>query len=138
MTFLLDTNALIALGWENHEHHDILVRWLRTINAFATCPFTQGGFIRISSNPAIGFANEPTDAFRSLDSILTDHRHEFWPDDVSFGGAEIRRQLIRSHNQVTDKYLVALAHHHRGSLATLDVPLFQAFTGESGLVTHLK
>jgi len=51
MTFLLDTNALIALGWENHEHHAVVTRWLRRIKAFATCPFTQGGFVRISSNP---------------------------------------------------------------------------------------
>src|SRR5258706_16392142 len=108
MTFLLDTNAIIALAWENHEHHSIITRWLRSVKSFSTCPLTQGGFIRISSNPAFGYANEPADAFRSLDSILNDVRHEFWPDDLSFGGAEIWRSLIRSHAQVTDNYLVAL------------------------------
>src|SRR5438874_12977636 len=105
MTFLLDTNALIALAWENHEHHLLVTHWLRAVKSFATCPLTQGGFVRISSNPALGYATEPAEAFRSLDSILTDARHEFWADDLSFGGAEIRRELIRSHTQVTDKYL---------------------------------
>ena len=30
MTFLLDVNVLMALLWENHEHHQIARRWLRS------------------------------------------------------------------------------------------------------------
>ena len=138
MTFLLDTNAIIALAWENHEHHAVVTRWLRTVKSFATCPITQGGFIRISSNPALGYANEPADAFLSLDSILQDRRHEFWPDELSFGGTEIARLLIRSHTQVTDHYLVALARQRQGSLATFDAPLARAFGKEQSLVTLIK
>ena len=83
MTFLLDTNALLALAWQNHEHHVVATRWLRSVKSFATCPITQGGFLRLSSNPALGFANGTDDAFVSLDSILADERHEFWADDLS-------------------------------------------------------
>ena len=138
MTYLLDTNALIALAWENHVHHAAVTRWLRGVKSFATCPFTQGGFIRISSNPAVGYANEPADAFLSLDSIIKDARHEFWPDGLSFAGKEILRPNIRSHNQVTDHYLVALARQHRGSLATFDAPLARAFAKEQSLITLIK
>jgi toxin-antitoxin system PIN domain toxin len=138
MTYLLDTNALIALAWENHVHHTPVTRWLRGVKSFATCPFTQGGFIRISSNPAVGYANEPADVFLSLDSIIKDSRHEFWPDELSFGAKGIHRPLIRSHTQVTDHYLVALARLHQGSLATFDVTLARAFGKEQSVVTLIK
>ncbi|MHC1766304.1 MAG: TA system VapC family ribonuclease toxin [Verrucomicrobiia bacterium] len=136
MTFLMDTNALIALAWENHEHHKAAAKWFRAVSAFATCPITQGGFVRISSNSALGFANEPADAFRSLDSIVADRRHEFWPDDLSFCDCEIQRPRIRSHARITDHYLVGLARRHKGALATFDIPLERAFAAEPDLV-HL-
>jgi uncharacterized protein len=138
VTFLLDTNVLLALAWENHEHNVIVTRWLRSVKAFATCPITQGGFLRLSSNPALGFANGPADAFVSLDSITTDRRHEFWPDDLSFAESEVRRDVIRSHTELTDKYLVALARRRRGSLATLDRPLVAAFTSEPDVITLVR
>jgi|ERR1043166_2905053 toxin-antitoxin system PIN domain toxin len=138
MIFLLDTNALLALAWENHEHHLITTRWLRSVKAFATCPITQGGFIRLSSNPALGFSNGTDDAFRSLDSFLGDERHVFWPDDLSFAEAELGRDRIHRHKQVTDLYLAALARRHSGSLATLDRPLADAFTTQTGLVVLIE
>ena len=138
MTFLLDTNALLALAWQNHEHHEVVTRWLRSVKSFATCPITQGGFLRLSSNPALGFSNGTNDAFTSLDSILGDERHVFWPDDLSFAEAEVCRDLIRSHAQVTDKYLAALARRHNGTLATMDRPLAQAFIEESDLVLLIR
>ena len=135
MTYLLDTNALIALAWENHEHHADAARWLRSVKSFSTCPFTQGGFLRLSGNPALGFSNGMEDAFRSLFSILADERHEFWPDDLAFDASEVHSDGIRSHGQVTDKYLAAIARRNRGSLATFDQPLAKAFAREAALVT---
>jgi uncharacterized protein len=134
MTHLLDTNALLALAWQNHEHHPIVTPWLRSIKSFATCPITQGGFIRLSSNPTLGFANGTADAFSSLDSFLADERHEFWPDDLSFAESEIRRDTIRTHGQVTDKYLAALARRHKGCLATFDESLARCFANEKLVV----
>ena len=138
MTFLLDTNTLIALAWSNHDQHGQAKDWMKGIRSFATCPMTQGGFVRLSANPAIGFPNGVADAFHALDLLLGDERHTFWPDDVSFGEAEIRRQLIKSHAQVTDKYLVALAQKRNGSLATFDKAVADAFADESPLVTLIK
>jgi uncharacterized protein len=138
VTFLLDTNVLLALAWENHEHNAIVTRWLRSVKSFATCPITQGGFLRLSSNPALGFANGPADAFVSLDSIIADKRHEFWPDDLSFAESEVRRDTIRTHTELTDRYLVALARRRKGSLATLDQPLVASFANEPVVVTFLR
>jgi predicted nucleic acid-binding protein len=51
--FLLDTNLLIALAWPQHVHHGEAHAWFGKVarGAWATCPITQLGFIRISSNP---------------------------------------------------------------------------------------
>jgi len=48
MTFLLDVNVLMALLWENHEHHQVARPWFRQIPDFATSPVTQLGFVRVS------------------------------------------------------------------------------------------
>jgi uncharacterized protein len=138
MIFLLDTNALLALAWQNHDDHVCASRWFDSLDSFATCPITQSGFLRLSSNPALGFATATGDAFVALDSIVGDERHEFWPDDLSFGEAEVRRDLIRSHQQITDKYLAALARRHNGSLATFDQPLVEAFASEPQLVMLIE
>jgi uncharacterized protein len=82
MTYLLDTHALLALAWENHVHHRIASNWLDSIISFSTCPITQAGFVRISSNPAFGHGIEVSDAFRVLDSLLQDARHQFWADAI--------------------------------------------------------
>jgi hypothetical protein len=37
-------------------------------------------------------------------------------------------------NQITERYLVALARQHGFSLATLDQPLAKGFANETGLV----
>ena len=44
--------------------------------------------------------------------------YEFWPDDLTYADAPLGR--IQGHKQVTDAYLVALAAHHGGKLATFD------------------
>jgi predicted nucleic acid-binding protein len=47
--------------------------------------------------------------------------HHFWADSISVIDAlkNIEGRLT-GHRQVTDAYLVSLAVHHRGKLATLD------------------
>ena len=50
MTYLLDVNALLALGLHEHEFHARLARWvaaLRPGEVLATCPITELGFVRI-------------------------------------------------------------------------------------------
>ena len=54
MRIHLDTNLLIALLWPSHERHELALKWFirRRGQGWATCPFTQAGFVRIVSNPA--------------------------------------------------------------------------------------
>jgi len=121
--YLLDVNVLIALAWPNHVHHMEARGWFvrRGATGFRTCPITQTGFVRISSNPAFtSNAVTPGEAVALLDHITKLPGHDFWPDDLSLPVALHSRTPIVGHRQVTDAYLLALAIGHGGVLATLD------------------
>ncbi len=120
--YLLDVNVLLALAWPNHVHHAAALTWFSEKGAkrFRTCPLTQTGFVRVSSNPAFTReAASPREALRLLKRICGLAGHEFWPDDLSLAEAPIST-LLTGHRQVTDAYLVSLAALHGGVLATLD------------------
>ena len=79
--------------------------------------------MRILSNPAFSAnALTPTNALLVLESNLNLPSHHFWPDSISVTDAlkNIEGRLT-GHRQITDAYLVSLAVHHRGKLATLDL-----------------
>ena len=61
--------------------------------------------------------------------------HHFWPDDVSVRDALLPGAII-THAHVTDIYLLALAVHHDGRLATLDtaIPATAVRDGQRALV----
>lgn len=134
MTRLLDVNLLMALLWENHEHHIQARSWFKGVPAFATCPVVQLGFARVSAHPLLGYGLTPEMAFGVLRQLLADPRHEFIPDDLSCTDRVVRTELMASANQITDRYLVALARQHGFNLATLDQPLAKSFADEAGLV----
>lgn len=124
LTPLLDVNLLVALAWPNHLHHEPAHRWFNTrdSSAWATCPVTQSGFIRVSSNPrVISDAVTPQDAIAVLRKILAIEGHQFWLDDVSLATDEsVPSELLRGYRQTTDLHLVALAQRREGRLATFD------------------
>ena len=121
---LLDVNLLIALAWPNHVHHDGALAWWRRRGSgpWATCPATQFGFVRVSSNRlVVREAKAPREAIALLARIVAQPGHVFWSDDVSIvDSAEIDAARIVGHRQVTDAHLVALAIRHGGRLATFD------------------
>lgn len=128
---LLDVNVLIALTWPTHVHHRVARTWFDRESAagWATCPITELGFVRVSSNPkAIPDAVRPQHAVSLLQRLTRLPGHRFWADEapVTATGPFASLSLI-GHRQVTDAYLLALARHHGGKLATLD-------RGVSGLV----
>lgn len=54
-------------------------------------------------------------------SIAGQPGHQFWPDELDPAGAPVFESLaLVGHRQVTDAYLLGLAQHHHGKLATLD------------------
>jgi len=138
MIFLLDVNVLMALLWENHEHHQVARAWLRHATGFATCPVSQLGFSRVSSHPSLGYSMSPDQAFSVLRAFLADERHRFIPDDLSCEDRVVRTDVMMSTNQITDHYLVALARHRRLTLATFDQSLANTFARESDLMQLVR
>jgi toxin-antitoxin system PIN domain toxin len=121
-TYLLDVNLLLALSDPMHIHHEGAHRWFaaRGQSAWATCPITENGFVRIASHPS--YPNRPGDApvvLAMLRQFCTVENHHFWADDMSIRTAFQPGALI-IHNQITNVYLLALAAAKRGKLATLD------------------
>ncbi len=69
-----------------------------------------------------------------LESMRTRPWHRFWADAVAFEAAHLAGVI--GHRQVTDAYLVALARHNRGHVATLDKGL-AALHGDAVLLLPL-
>ncbi|RME95161.1 MAG: PIN domain-containing protein [Verrucomicrobia bacterium] len=122
--YLLDTNLLIALLWPSHQDHDRAVRWFsrHRRQGWATCPLTEAGFVRIVSNPAFSRdAVQPREAMQVLAANTAAKDHVFWQDDLPLAEAvAFAGERLLGHQQLTDAYLIGLAIHHRGLLATLD------------------
>lgn len=121
---LLDVNVLVALAWPSHVHHATAHAWFSQHQplSWATCPATESGFVRVSSNAAvIPHAVVPVVAIELLDQITRLEGHEFWADDVrGVVGAQLDKGLVVGHRQVSDAHLLALALSRGGFLATLD------------------
>lgn len=124
MSYLLDVNLLIALAWPSHVHHALVQAWFRRNkrNGWSTCPITQTGFVRISSNPKfIDGAVTPGEAIGLLNRVTRAKEHTFWPDDLNLTVTQaLPVSHLLGHRQVTDAYLLGLAIQHDGKLATLD------------------
>jgi toxin-antitoxin system PIN domain toxin len=122
--YLLDVNLLVALSWPQHPFHETAQEWFSRASrhGWATCPFTQAGFVRIISNPALtAGAVTPEQAAQTLADNLGHRYHRFWPADIGYAQAlEILGVPLVGHRQVTDAYLLALAIHYQGKLVTLD------------------
>jgi toxin-antitoxin system PIN domain toxin len=122
--FLLDVNVLIAMAWPTHRAHEKVQEWLarHAREGWATCPLTQTAFVRILSNPAFSpNALTPGDALALLQANLAHPAHRFWADDITLIQAlEFFSPRLTGHQQVTDAYLLGLAMHKKGKLATMD------------------
>jgi uncharacterized protein len=121
---LLDVNALVALAWDSHIHHARVREWFaaNASEGWATCPITESGFVRVSTNPKvlsspIGMA----DAQRVLTSLRKADGHRFLSDDVSVVDDDV--PTIVGHRQVTDAHLLTLARRRGVRLVTFDAAI---------------
>ena len=120
MIYLLDVNALVALGFINHEFHARLASWVQSSNSaqLASCPITELGFLRVLAQaPAYGFTVAQA---RTLLLRLKEGRNSrltFIPDehDVSHLPG-----WVRAPKQITDGHLSKLASAKGAVLTTLD------------------
>jgi len=121
---LLDVNVLIALMDPTHPNHEDAHQWFTRQRraGWATCSITINGCIRILSNPSYGAVDAtPSEIAALLSKMCALSGHQFWNDSVSLLDARLfRSEAIKGHNQITDVYLLGLAFHHRGKLATFD------------------
>jgi toxin-antitoxin system PIN domain toxin len=132
---LLDVNLLIALLWPAHEAHNRAQRWFarNSGQGWATCAMTQAGFVRILSNPAFSRrVISPHDALDVLEGSLQHSAHRFWTEDIAVreAVAHVGRRLV-GHQQITGAYLLGLAIHKKGRLATLDTSIMSLLPEQS-------
>lgn len=138
---LLDANLLIALIWPSHQHHERAHAWFerRGRAPWATCPLTELAFVRIVSNPAFSpDALNPADAMALLKRSLAHPKREFWPDELEASEAlGLAAGHLKGHRQLTDAYLLALAHRHGGVLASFDAGLRALALGDQAVALEL-
>ena len=117
---LLDVNALVALAWDTHVHHEAMAVWFdERTGPWATCPVSEAGFVRISSNPKVLAGALSADEARSVLAELREiGEHRFLVSDVSMTDADVPR--IVGHRQVTDALLLTVARRAGVPLVTFD------------------
>jgi hypothetical protein len=124
MTFLLDVNLLFVLHQPLHPDYKHVDRWFRSGvgKAFATCPITETGMVRLLLRGIAGL--DPFDMQEAREALLQFTQrpnHVYWPDDPSYHDATMALfARMQGHRQTTDAYLLGLAINRKGKLATLD------------------
>ena len=127
MTYLLDVNALVALGFANHEFHDRVARWVRARPAptLATCSITELGFIRVLAQaPAYGLTVTQARTLLLKMKEAGASRFTFMADDHDISHLPT---WVKTPKQITDGHLVELAVANGGELATLDERIPRTF-----------
>jgi uncharacterized protein len=121
---LLDVNVLIALLDDAHVFSRRANEWLEAApRRIATCPIVENGVVRIMSAPAYSATHRatPEQVADGLKALRDGVDHAFWPDALSVldeGLFDFSR--LHGHRQISDAYLLALAVHHGGALASFD------------------
>lgn len=120
MKYLLDVNALVALGFINHQFHHRVAAWVKEqrFPQVATCPITELGFVRVlSQTPSYGFE------IAQARTLLLKLKHSTaLPFSFISDTHDISRLpgWVKSPRHTTDGHLVELARANGATLATLD------------------
>ena len=121
---LLDVNLLVALCDADHVHHLPARTWfIATMGSgWATCPLTENGLLRVMGHPAYPGGPGSLEAVRPLlQHLRAQPGHQFWEDSISAADTRALPSLQGvGPRQLSDVYLLALAVHRGGRLATLD------------------
>jgi toxin-antitoxin system PIN domain toxin len=121
---LLDVNVLVALFDPLHTSHNDAHRWfgVNKRHGWSTCPITINGCIRVLSNPAYPTVRAtPGEVAERLRDFCATPHHHFWADAISLADETLFQwPMMNGHQKVTDTYLLGLAVHYHGRLATFD------------------
>jgi uncharacterized protein len=126
---LVDVNLLFAIHQPAHPDFAPATRWFMGTGkrSFATCPITQAGLLRLLTQ---GVADAQVFSFQeareALAHLMRLPGHSYWQDQPDFLTATAKfYSRLQGHRQITDAYLLGLAIHYRGKLATLDRGILQ-------------
>jgi uncharacterized protein len=120
MKYLLDVNALVALGFGNHEFHPRVTSWLRAqeFPDLATCSITELGFVRVLVQaPAYGLTIAQARTVLLRLKAASTPPFTFIADDHDISDLPA---WVKTPKQITDGHLVKLASTNGRLLATLD------------------
>src|SRR5262249_51135983 len=120
MIYLLDVNALLALGFGAHQFHARVAAWVRDEESphLATCSITELGFVRVLSQvPAYGLnVAQARTLLRRIKKSPAAH-FSFFADRNDISHLPAWAKVAK---QVTDGHLLGLAATSGAALATLD------------------
>lgn len=139
---LLDVNALIALGWDHHQHHDSMMAWFRRSGdrGWATCAISQAGFVRVLSQPAVSNATLSVAEWSDLLAQVLNHpAHRLAALDFSF--ADVMASCtggVVGHRQITDAYLLTAAMRAGMKLLTFDSGLAALLASSAERSAHIE
>ena len=120
--YLLDVNALVALGLREHLFFERVVAWVQELDPqtdqFATCAITELGFIRVLTQPATPYALSVVEAKTALHRLKASGNipFTFVADDQD---ASKLPAWVKTSRQTTDGHLLQLARTKGSVLATL-------------------
>jgi predicted nucleic acid-binding protein len=118
--YLLDVNALVALGFANHEFHGRVAAWIRAQDfpPLATCSITELGFVRVLAQaPAYGLSIAQA---RTLLLRIKKARRPAFSFIVDDHDVSRLPAWVKTARQTTDGHLATLAAGAGGILATFD------------------
>ncbi|HKO20376.1 MAG TPA: PIN domain-containing protein [Acidobacteriaceae bacterium] len=126
MNYLLDVNALVALGFSHHEFHARVAAWIRAESPIVTtCPITELGFVRVLAQaPGYGVSVLQAQTILLRLKKSTALSYTFLPDDHDISHLP---RWVKTPKQTTDGHLVQLARSHGAVLATLDERIPEAY-----------
>ncbi|HKS74249.1 MAG TPA: hypothetical protein VJQ82_13690 [Terriglobales bacterium] len=120
MMYLLDVNALVALGLVHHEFHGRVAVWLRAqeFPPLATCSITELGFLRVLAQiPGYGFTIAQARTLLLQMKQTKVAKFTFIADDHD---VSLLPAWVKTAGQTTDGHLLKLAGANQALLATLD------------------
>ena len=127
MTYLLDVNALVALGLVHHEFHGRVAAWLRAQHfpPLATCSITELGFLRVLAQaPGYGFTVAQARTLLLQMKKAKAAEFTFIPDDHDVSQLPM---WVKTAGQTTGGHLLKLASAKQALLATLDAGIPGAY-----------
>jgi len=130
MKYLLDVNALVALGFLQHEFHERMASWVQILTSnpetvLATCSITELGFLRVLSLATpYGFTIPQARTLLLRLKAGKILKFTFISDDHDISHLP---GWVKTARQTTDGHLVHLAKAKGAALATLDRSIPGAF-----------